>query len=237
MLAFAKNAENPHAELPKGWSTVDDAGLRKLGIDPKALHNRSSGLDATIYTDGRGNYVLSYAGSAGNLWTPLEASSVDWRENYKSAASGIVANQSGQTQEAVNLAMQLKTSVGADHLTLTGHSLGGRDAAVASVATGASAVTFNAAGATDEDLLYANEVAGRHTNLAGYVLGKLSGGETLRQSTPQTQIANYVISNDILTISQMSTSARDALGDLHPVLTDTDDPIDAHNLNHFDGKI
>jgi hypothetical protein len=211
--------------------------LRRLGIDPTALHNKSSGLDATVYTDGRGNYVLSFAGSAGNLFTPLEASSVDWRENYKSAASGLIANQSAQTQESVNLAMQLKTVVGSDHLTLTGHSLGGRDAAVASVATGAPAVTFNAAGVTDEDLLYANEVAGRHTNLAGYVLGKLSGGETLRDSTPQAQITNYVVSNDVLTLGQMSTSARDALGTMHPVLTDTNDPLDAHNLSHFDGKV
>lgn len=237
MLAFAKNAENPRDPLPPGWNAVDDAGLRKLGIDPRALHNRSSGLDATVYTDGRGNYVLSFAGSAGDLRTPWESSSVDWRENYKSAASGLIANQSAQTQESVNLAMQLKSAVGPGHLELTGHSLGGRDAAIASVATGAPAVTFNAAGVTDEDLLYANEVAGRHTSLGGYLLGKATGGESLRMSTPQSQITNYVVADDVLTIGQLISPARDALGTVHVVPTDTIDPVDAHNLNHFDGKI
>jgi hypothetical protein len=220
-----------------GWTRVGDPGLRKLGIDPSTLHQGFNGLDATIYTDGRGDYVLAFAGSAGNLLTPWDASSVDWRENYNGAVSGLLANQSGQTQESVDLAMQLKSAVGAEHLALTGHSLGGRDAAAASVATGAPAVTFNAAGVTDEDLLYANEVAGRHTNLADYVLGKVTGGESLRLQTPQAQISNYVVSDDVLTLAQLSTTARDALGTMHPVLTDTLDPFEAHNLSHFDGKI
>jgi hypothetical protein len=240
MLAFAKAAEQWNQKsttaLPAGWHLLSGQELRGLGIDPSSLHRPGgTGLDASIFTDGHGHFVISYAGTAGSL------NSRDWVEDGKGVVSPLLANASGQTQQAADLARELVAKVGVDNVELTGHSLGGRDAAVASVASGAHAVTFNAAGVTDEDLLYARDVSGRPVSFEGYLLGKATGGLTLHDPHDEARVTNYVIADDIVTDGQAIGSAllgtRTALGQTVVLPSETLNPFEAHHLDNFDGKV
>lgn len=251
LVRFAADAEirtGPHgAVLPAGWAPLDGAQLKALGIAPGSLHDPQSGLDAAIYADGRGHYVLAFAGSAGDMTRPWERANVDWAENYRSALNDMGGLwQSTQTEQAADLAVQLKLAVGAGNMQITGHSLGGREAAVASVATGVHAVTFNAASATDEDLLYARELAGKHVGVVEYAFDKVTRGSTMRAVIPAGQIENYTTWNDALTNVQMLGSSpqfgpfsptRPAVGTPHVAGSDTWNPVHAHSLNAFDGQL
>ena len=112
---------------------------------------------------------------------------------------------------------------------------------MASVASGAPAVTFNASGVTDEDLLYAKVVWGHPVSLPEYVFDKIAGGDPLRATVDQSKITNYVIANDAVTDGQIighaAVGTRTALGKMVPLATDTWSPLDAHNLDNFDGQL
>ncbi len=235
-LGFAKAAyaDNPKVEdLPAGWRDLDDKELRRMGLDRADLH-RANGLDVRIATDGHGHVVVTYAGS-------IELAE-DWvQSNATSALSSLgVANRgNGQVEDAVDIAMSVKNAYGAENMTLVGHSLGGREAAVASVATGARAVTFNAAGPTSEDLLYAHERAGRHHSLGEFVAAKVTKGANLRTDVAAGQITNYCVLTEPLSTLQAAGAGTPALGEFklvvpHPSLIPV---IDNHNLGMFDGKV
>ena len=240
MLAFSQAAETsrPGDNLPAGWSALDDTQLRRLGIDPTAINGTdSTALNATVYTDGRGHYVLAFAGSSGQILEPWRSDSVDWKQDDLSALDGLApTNTSQQAQRAADVAMQLKAAVGGDHLQITGHSLGGRDAAVASIATGVHAVTFNAAATTDEDLMYADELRGRHVSLLEYGVSTVTGGAYLDAVTDQSSVTNYAITDDVVTNAEYFVG-RHPTGDTTTVPTDTPNPFDAHHLDNFDGKV
>lgn len=237
LLAFAKDSyRQGSAGLPAGWARLDKGQLEALGLDPNSLHNRGTGLDATVYSDGKGHYVISYAGSHDGR---------DWMENGKGIASPVIPNQSGQTEQAVDIAHQLATKVGAGNLTITGHSLGGRDAAVASIATGSRAVTFNAAGVTDEDVMYAREIGGHHVRFDGYLLDKMTGGASLRAQSDQSLVTNYTTLDDPVTNGQRIAhelggpivGTREAFGEQVVVMPNNADLLTGHNLDTFDGEL
>jgi hypothetical protein len=236
LLKFSAAAEDPSAALPAGWSTLTAAQLRALGIDPASLHDATSGLDASVFTDGHGHYVIGYAGSK---------QTVDWVEDGFGIASGGLPALSPQTVGAVALARTLVGHVGADNVEITGHSLGGRDASIASVATGTRAVTFNAAGVTDDDLTYvqltspgggAGDLA-LETNPVMRVIDNMTDGSLIRASVDQSKITNYVIVNDFVTDGTILANARTALGGIVVLPTDTPNPLAAHDLSNFDGKV
>lgn len=238
-LEFSKAAYGGH-DLPDGWTEVSADELEKLGIDPESLHT-PHGLDATIATDGQGNYVLAFQGSTN------EDGNVDWNRENKRAAfgSGVIGGVLGQayadvenmidpgssTQEAVDLGLALKSAVGEDHMAVTGHSLGGRHAAAAGAATGATTVTFNAAGLTNDDVLFIRTVKGDDVNFFDYAAGRLTGGESLRSGLETDNITNYSTSGDPLTNAQKYTAAYDAAGT--QIVVDGPD----HNLESFDGQL
>ena len=126
------------AHLPAGWSPATPAELALLGIDPSSLHDPATGFDVTIYSNGHGGYVVSYGGSAGN---PYDLGNKDWAGgggDYQ-AIVDIPGTESAQVEQAADLAYLITLQAGKDNVVFTGHSLGGREAAVASVATGARA--------------------------------------------------------------------------------------------------
>jgi hypothetical protein len=229
LLDFAAAAYGTDHPLPDGWRDLTPSELKKLGLSPADFH-LANGMDARLVTDGHGHYVLAYAGSI---------TATDWAQNGLSAYSSAgLANRSGQVESSVDLAKRVSSQVGADHLTLTGHSLGGRDAALASLATGSNAVTFNAAGATDEDILYAQEVGGHHENLAQFAISKATFGISNDWWTDQSHIVNYETSDDPLSFIQqnlpvVSSIARDPLG--YTVVVP--DYTHFHDLKGFKGKI
>lgn len=93
--------------------------------------------------------VLAFRGSAGPGLN-MEASN-DW-SNDALGATGT----SRQQAQAIAFALALQAKYpGAESLELTGHSLGGRLASLASLATGNNAVTFDPAGVSTESIIRA----------------------------------------------------------------------------------
>ncbi|MGY0560553.1 hypothetical protein ACW7G2_07530 [Luteimonas sp. A277] len=101
---------------------------------------------AEIYTDGDGNFVLSYRGTAEGM--------PDWENNFRQGTGFETHDSSDKfTDTAVNTAVEFADVFGngeadspADNLAITGHSQGGGLASVGSLASGVPAVTFDASG-------------------------------------------------------------------------------------------
>lgn len=140
-LAWATYEGEEHRR-PSGFDVVDDEELRKLGLDESRFHT-ASGLDATLYRDADGHYVLAFRGT-----TDVK----DWHQDAV-GLDGI----SDQQFDAIMLARELREALGTKgtELTYTGHSLGGGLASLASLATGNKAVTFNAAGVSTPAVMFA----------------------------------------------------------------------------------
>lgn len=265
-LAFAKDAEtqsdnffktgNPggHDALPSGWHPASAADYQKLGIDPESLHDPRTGLDVTIYSNGHGGYVVSYAGSMSQtgpdgLPAQIDPLNADWREDDLAAAG--VPHTSAQTEQAMNLANQVAQAAGKDNVVFTGHSLGGREAALASVVTGSRAVTFNPTGTTNEDLVYANALAGRGENPLGMIGDVLTGGAVSHASADSgSHVTNYVMSMDIAQATHSSPAifdsvgikdplapANDYIGHTNVLLSDSADPFAQHDHSNFNGRV
>ena len=139
---------------PEPWHAVSNEDLRAHGVaDPAAWRAQYLGggtqtdaqhFKAEIYTDGNGNYVLSYRGTDG--------SGPDWGNNFKQGTgfetnagidkfSGLAANT------AVEFAQRFGNDrAHPDNLAITGHSQGGGLATVGSIASGVPGVTFDASG-------------------------------------------------------------------------------------------
>ena len=163
MAGFAR-AGYPDGQPPRGWRDLSKAEIARLtGGVP--LHDPRSGFDARIFTDGHGHYIISFTGTDPGV-NPFDGLNID--ELHDVAGAGWF---SSQTDQAVRLAVALQLSVGAGNLVLTGHSLGGRNAAAAAVATGSHAVTFDAAGLSDADLFAATAVRSGQPPDGGRLLG------------------------------------------------------------------
>lgn len=141
---------------PEGWSAVSDAQLQDLGVsDPQAWRLQYLGANdavpgndqefrAEVYTDGDGNYVLSYRGTA--------EGAADWDNNFRQGLGYETRDGDKFSVTAVNTAVEFARVFGdapggsASNLAITGHSQGGGLASVGSIASGVPAVTFDASG-------------------------------------------------------------------------------------------
>ncbi len=198
-------ADNPqHPVWPWSTPTTDRAldlananGAAVFADDVYALHGKGqlpqgysrqqtwddphSGFRAALYQDGQGHYVLSFAGT--------EFSSLpDWRSNVRQA----VGMGASQYTAAAILARSVTDRYGADHVVFAGHSLGGGLAAMAAIATGAPAYTFNAEGVHPK------------TERAAMAL--------LPRPDHAGTVHNYATAGDPLTAGQRATAAADARG-------------------------
>lgn len=187
------NAAYDGAPVPRGYTQLSKEELLKLGIGPKDLDDASSGFHATVMRDSAGNIVVSYRGTE-------DLFSLGASPDRDTDVAGAVA-LTRQTELAVRLALTVKYQVGGDHVVFTGHSLGGRLAAASSMVTSAPAVTFNAAGVGNTEVLYALTAAGRDPSLMDYVGGFFGLGK-LAQSTHSDLIVNYRTARDELTFLQ-----------------------------------
>lgn len=134
-------ALTPHAD---GVSLTDAHGNR-IPIDPMLLSDDRSGFHAEIYQHEDGGYVVAYRGSEVG-GKPSEY--MDWVNNGQQG----LGMDSAQYSSAIELAKRAEQVFGDGNVALTGHSLGGGLASAASLATGASAVTFNASGLSNATL-------------------------------------------------------------------------------------
>jgi len=231
-------AGNSQVHLPSGWSPATPDELAQLGIDPSSLHDPTTGFDATIYSNGHGGYVVSYGGSAG---MPYDPASVDWFGGGGDYAAAFdfefTVAESRQAEQAADLAYRITLQAGKDNAVFTGHSLGGREAAIASVATGARSVTFNPTGTTTEDLIYANAIRRRDQGLVESIGDLLSEGAVSHAIADSgSNITNYVMSNDIA-ISTHNTASKDYLGTVHVILSTDPNPLTAHEARNFEGRL
>lgn len=141
---------------PDGWSAVTDQQLTERGVtDPQAWRLQHLGFNDTVltnpqefraqvYTDGQGNYVLSYRGTA--------EGGADWDNNFRQGLGFETADGDKFSVTAVNTAVEFERVFGnnpsgdSTNLAITGHSQGGGLATVGSLASGVPAVTFDASG-------------------------------------------------------------------------------------------
>ena len=155
-----------------GWTLLDDDALRARGIDPNLLgHGQTHGFSAALYERSDGTVVLVFHGSS--LQDPD-----DWRNNGAQAV-GLPAEQ---YQRAVDLGQRVHDVFG-DRVVITGHSLGGGLASVASLTSRVPAVTFNPAAISDGTLRRAGfdpQVA--RSEAQGLVHSYTVDGEALSQA-------------------------------------------------------
>ncbi|MFC4729706.1 Mbeg1-like protein [Coralloluteibacterium thermophilus] len=148
-------ADNPQTEQAlqeAGWTRLQpsedgrhlvDADGNAIPIDPALLSTRN-GFDAAIFQNDSGEYVVAFRGTDDWGLGP----SGDGRHN---ALQGL-GFESGQYSDAIALAQRAERVFGDGNVIVTGHSLGGGLASAAALATGATGITFNAAGLSDETL-------------------------------------------------------------------------------------
>jgi RHS repeat-associated protein len=152
----------------------------------------NNGTDAVLYQNNTtGAYILAYRGTQ---------SMSDAGTDIYNGAGG----DSTRYQAAANIAQEVQAQYG-NNVILAGHSLGGGEAALASVATGLSAYTFNAAGVNPANYGY-------------------NGSNT-------SQITNYHVVGEPLSNSQSLTPLPDALGNQVPIPAVTT-PTRSNSWNH-----
>lgn len=136
------NAAGSSTDPPAGYLEVtDSAGLAKIGLGPDQL-NQANGMQVKVYTDGAGKYVVVFPGT--DFGDPR-----DVEEDFQ-GGGGVPA----QTRAAIDVADRIARSGHAGDVVYAGHSLGGRLASVAAMATGGTAVTYNPAGVDDATVEY-----------------------------------------------------------------------------------
>lgn len=193
---------------PPGWHEVSPAELRSLGIDPKILEDKKTGFHATLFRDDNGRYVLSYEGT-----------------DFKDHAGDVVTDVMGagatsaQVHQAIQAATVIKqrlmaNGVTAGNFSLTGHSLGGELAAAGSIATGAKATTFNAAGLSYTRMTLARESA-------------IQNGFFTSNVDARARVENYHFTTDPLTLLQRRSTLPEAYGKQIEVQASVED------LNNF----
>ena len=206
---YVVDGKATRGDPPEGWSAVSDQQLQELGVaDPQAWRLQYLGANervdsndqefrAEVYTDGDGNFVLSYRGTA--------EGGPDWDNNFRQGL-GYETNEGDKfAGTAVNTAVEFARVFGdnpggaSTNLAITGHSQGGGLATVGSLASGVPAVIFDASGIHPNTFDRMGIDPQRARDLA-------EGG----------QIRSYSLSSDALTNAQDSwitgVIAPDALG-------------------------
>ena len=201
---------------PPGWHEVGPAEMRKLGIDPALLEDKRTGFHATLFRDDNGRYVLSYEG------TDFRDLGGDVLNDVRGA--GATSEQVGQAIQAATTVKQrlMANGVTAGNFSLAGHSLGGELAAAGSIATGAKATTFNAAGLSYSSMKLAQESARQH----GFFTSAVDA---------RARVENYHFTTDPLTFAQKRSFLPEAYGKQIEVQASVDDLAKPRDLERGHG--
>ena len=167
------------------------------GWRPTEVIDGAHGFHAVIW-EKDGNYVVGFAGtqpmdgwSIGYGWQGIR---IGFPPDVTTDAAQALGLPTSQYRQAMSLAQRVSAEH-PGHVAYTGHSMGGGEAAIASVVTGDPAVTFNAAGVHQNTI---SEAIGR---------GLIGAGEQ------SGQIRAYHMAEDPLTTAQTAARALpDALG-------------------------
>ena len=211
-MADVAGAVYSRSDAP-GWTRMGDGELQAAGIDAGLLY--ADGMEAGIYTDGDGRYVVAYAGN--------DTGGVQDVGTVIAQSAGF---QTRQYDNAVTLAHQVEHAFGGDNVVYTGHSLGGGLASIAAAATGSTAVTFSAQGVHDNVL--------RQHGLDPVVV---------RHRADQGQMRHYSIDGDFATFAQRQMPIIDMLPDTLGTHIQFNNPAglsdigDAHNIGPLKAQI
>lgn len=189
---------DPNAKLPPGYSRATPQQLAEMGITPEVLTDEN-GYAAEVFTTKDGGVVVAFpgTGAGGGELAP---------DIVEDAVGG--ATVSPQTQQVLALSDAIEHSPYADQVVYTGHSLGGRHAAIAALNSGQPAVTYDSAGVSQTTLNY---VAQRNGD---------DPAAMVAQANDQ-QIRRYYAGDDPLTAAQerfdqgIAESLPDAIGHPH----------------------
>lgn len=172
-----------YSDIIEGWDVASQELKDKIKKMSGMIFEHYNGYESELFVKMDGNnivgYVLAFAGTDPSSAADIGNDIVNWLNSY-----------SAQYEMALNMAYKLHIYAGDTDVTFVGHSLGGGLAALASMNTGRTAITFNAASVADvwkEMLIYYNCYSGTD------------------------YIWNYVTDNDWLTPLQEEWS-RDAEG-------------------------
>jgi len=127
------NRFSARKKIDGSWARLNSQQAKALGV---TLENKGNGFQSAMYSrtvNGKTEYAFAMAGTQ-NLKDIAHdgTQSIGLSSQYKFAIT-----------QAINLSNFLSKST---EMTFIGHSLGGGEAAASSMATGRSAITFNAAG-------------------------------------------------------------------------------------------
>lgn len=186
---------DPDADLPDGYSRASPQELAALGITPGMLRDDGTGFEAEVFRTPDGDYVVAFAGTTAGAG----AGAPDIPEDVIGA--GTVSPQTGNV---LALTEAISNSGHGDDVVYTGHSLGGRLAAEAALATGNAAVTYNSAGVSDATVDYIAQANG-------------TSAAQLQANADAGQVRSYRTGDDVLTYAQeryrgSENAAPDALG-------------------------
>ncbi|WP_242112776.1 Mbeg1-like protein [Luteimonas aquatica] len=182
-----KTETKSEAELKEaGWNRLQvppgdnpdhlvDAQGNRINIDPKMLEDSKSGFRAAIYQNAEGQYVVAYAGT-----DPKEMG------DLRADAGQAFGLETKQYNQAMALAKEATDEFGKGNVAFAGHSLGGGLASFAALSVNASAVTFNAAGVSNDSL----RSLGMNPNAVR------------DQLADSGQVRRYVVNTDPLTLAQ-----------------------------------
>ena len=216
--------------IPDGWRKISDDELAELGIDPSDLDHTITGMQATIYQNADGKYVLAFRGT--ELGFTLDGA----EDVANDIMGGTTTTTSLQVLNAISLSTKLAKAVGPENVDFTGHSLGGELASVAAIATGGQAVTFNAAGVS-----LTSETLARGSCLTNFGTQSPSDGSNVKAYSyaldPLNNVQDGLNGTDIVELV-----APRAYGERHivPMNSDTKssaNPIDYHHMEYLYGPL
>lgn len=236
LLDLSRAAYNDHGGIP-GWDRLSDEELGSLGIDPALLQDPTTGFSACVFRNAEGALVVAYRGTTEWVAVRQSGAGVTVAPGLDLHADVLGSTYlSRQSEQAVALALAVQTAVGTDNVVFTGHSLGGRLAALASIATGAPAETFNAAGMSPSEMMYAH-IAGGGTQpsfwqwLGSHDVFSDGNADAAHLGIDTSSITNHSASGDVLSGLQSGSPAPDALGNQHVYVIDGVNPVDSHSLD------
>jgi len=181
MAALADSVYQDHG-APPGYTRLDDdpSNLPSMLRD-QVFHDPVSGFDAALYrNDKTGTIVIAFRGTEITHWNDV---STDLKH-----AAGATTDQHDEATELAN-AVRAAYPDPAQSIEITGHSLGGGLAQIASAVTGYPATTFNAAGLN-------NATLSEYGTLPSDVVAQ-----------------NYTVQGEIVTTGQRALPIPEALGD------------------------
>ncbi|CAI9409393.1 hypothetical protein [Aestuariimicrobium sp. T2.26MG-19.2B] len=200
LIALNQAMGSPDAPLPPGYSRATDADLAALGLTRAQLTD-PNGFQAEVFRTPEGGYVVAFAGTgaAGGQFQP---------DAVEDGIGG--ATVSPQTQQVLAISDAIERSSQGDQVVYTGHSLGGRQAAIAAINSGQPAVTYDAAGVSQATVNY---VAERNGDDPAALISRAN----------DDQIRRYYASDDPLTAFQegnggsAAAALPDAIGRPYPL--------------------